>query len=98
MIVKIHKKGDRTVVAVCDTEIFKKKFEEGNLQLDLSSDFYDGVEMPDIETGDIVRNADSVNLVGEKAVEIGIKEDVIDSSHVKKIAGIPYAQGILVSG
>ncbi len=96
MIVNIHKKDERTIVAVCDTNIFKKKFEEGDLQLDLSSEFYNGKEMTEIETGDLIRNASSVNLVGEKAVEIGIKEGVIDPSHVKKIAGIPYAQGVLM--
>lgn len=96
MIVKIHKKETRTIVAVCDSDILGKKFEEGDLQLDLSSDFYNGKEMSEIDTGDIIRNAGSVNLVGEKSVEIGIKEGIVESSHVKKIAGIPYAQGIIM--
>lgn len=96
MIVKVHKKEGKTIVAACDTEILGKKFEEGEHQLDLSSDFYKGEEMSELEAGDIIRNGTVVNLVGEKAVEIGIKEEVIDSSHVKKIAGIPYAQGIIM--
>lgn len=93
MIVKIHRKDGKTIVAACDGDVFKKKFEEGAAQLDLSSEFYNGKEMPNLEAGDLIRNADAVNLVGEKAVELGIKEGAIDSGHVKKIAGIPYAQG-----
>ena len=93
MISKLHKsKDNRIVAAVCDSELLGKKIEEGNKQLDMTSDFYNGKETDDISAGDLIRNADSVNLVGEKAVRLGISEGVIDKSHVKKIAGVPYAQ------
>jgi len=45
MIVKIHKSRERKILAVCDNELFGKKFEEGKLRLDLSSEFYDGEEV-----------------------------------------------------
>ena len=96
MIVKVHKNQEgRTVAALCDTEIAGKKFEEGEKQLDLASDFYAGEETDDQHAGDIIRNADIVNLVGEKSVECGVKEGVIEEEHVKKISGIPYAQAII---
>ena len=45
MIVKIHKMPDgRSVIAVCDSNLLGKKFEEKNLQLDLTADFYKGSE------------------------------------------------------
>ena len=97
MIIKSHKSPDgKIVAAVCDTELKGKKFEEGKLQLDLTSNFFDGEEKDELTVGDTIRNADSVNLVGEKSVEIGIKEGVIEKEHVKKIAGIPYAQAIII--
>lgn len=96
MIIKLHKKDERVVVAVCDSELLGKKFEEGKLQLDLTSDFYKGEEKDDMTVGDTIRNCDGINLVGEKAVKLGIDEGVIDEKHVKKIAGIPYAQAIIV--
>ena len=78
MIVKVHKNQEgRTVAAVCDSELAGKKFEDGDKQLDLTSDFYKGEETDDMHTGDIIRNSDIINLVGEKSVELGIKEEVI---------------------
>ncbi len=96
MIINLHKKEGRIVAAVCDSELLGKKFDEGKLQLDLASDFYKGEEKDDITVGDTIRNADSVNLVGEKAVKLGIDEGIIDAGQVKKIAGIPYAQAAVV--
>jgi len=96
MIAKVHKKDEKTVVAVCDDELLGKKFEEGNLQLDLSSDFYKGNKLSDKEIGDLVRNADAVNLVGERAVALGIAEGIIEQKHIIKIKGIPHAQATIV--
>lgn len=43
MIVKMHKTQDnRIVLAVCDNDLLDKKFEEGKMQLDLTSYFYKG--------------------------------------------------------
>jgi hypothetical protein len=43
MIAKIHKTFDgRNVLAVCDSDLLGKKFEEKDLQIDLNSDFYKG--------------------------------------------------------
>ena len=96
MILKLHKKDERIVAAVCDSELLGQKFEEGNLQLDLTSDFYKGEEKDELTVGDTIRNSDSVNMVGEKSVNLGIQEGIIEKEHVKKIAGIPYAQAIIV--
>ena len=96
MILKLHKRVDKVIVAVCDSELLGKKFEEGKLQLDLTSNFYNGDEKEDLIIGDTIRNADSINLVGEKSIQLAIDEELIDESQVKKIAGIPYAQAILM--
>lgn len=96
MILKIHKKMNKTVVAVCDTDLLGKKFEEGDLQLDLTSDFYKGEEMDEKEAGDLIRNADAVNLVGEESVKLGLNEGIIDEEHIIKIANIPHAQAVIV--
>lgn len=96
MIVKVHKKGDKTLVAVCDSNLLGKKFEENELQLDLTSDFYNGEERDEKEIGDLIRNADMVNLVGEESVNLGVKEGVIETDHILKIKNIPHAQAIIV--
>jgi len=96
MIVKVHHKNKQTIVAVCDNDLLGKKFEEDGKQLDLTVDFYKGEEMTELETGDLIRNSDYVNLVGKKSVELGIEEGVIEKEHIIVIKGIPHAQAIVV--
>lgn len=96
MIVKIHKRDDRTVVAVCDNSLLGQKFEEGDKQLDLTGDFYKGDVLSSKEAGDLVRNADIVNLVGEEAVKLGLEEGVIEESQIVRVKGIPHAQAVVV--
>ena len=92
MIVKIHKKDEKTIMAVCDSDLIGRIFEDNELQLDLSSDFYKGEQKNEKEVGDLIRNSDSVNLVGEKSIQIGLNEGIIEKKDVKFIQKIPYAQ------
>ncbi|MBI4142022.1 DUF424 family protein, partial [Candidatus Woesearchaeota archaeon] len=87
---------ERTIVAVCDDNLLGKKFEENGKQLDLSVDFYKGDQMSSVETGDLLRNADGVNLVGEESVKLGLEEGIIEEEQIVLIAGIPHAQAIIV--
>jgi hypothetical protein len=97
MIVKVHTHNDgRILVAVADSALVGQRFEEGDLQLDLTSDFYKGEEKTTEETGDLLRNADLVNLVGEESVRLGLAEQVIDEAAVRRVQGVPFAQGIVL--
>ncbi len=96
MIVKIHKRDGKTLVAVCDDSLLGKTFEENGKQIDLSGDFYKGDIRSNLETGDLIRNADMVNLVGEESIKIGIEEGVIEESQIIHVQGIPHAQAIIV--
>ena len=96
MLVKIHKKDNRTVVSVCDKDLLGKLLEENGKQLDLRGEFYKGEEKSIEETGDLIRNADGVNLVGKEAVNLGLQEGVIGTENIITIKGIPHAQAILI--
>lgn len=96
MLVKIHKKENRTIISVCDKTLLGKKLEENGKQLDLTGDFYKGEEKSIEEIGDLIRNADAINLVGEEAIKLGLEEGVIEQENIIKIKGIPHAQALLV--
>lgn len=96
MIVKVHQTENGTLVAICDSELLGRKFEEGNFQIDLTSDFFAGSEMDEDHAGDLLRNSYTFNIVGEKSINLGLKEEVITEQDIKRIAGIPHAQGILI--
>ncbi|MCM8774704.1 MAG: DUF424 family protein [Candidatus Omnitrophica bacterium] len=98
MIVKIHK-SYRYVVAICDSNLIGKKFEEGNLQLDLTGEFYKGEE---IEEGklreiiqDMVREDATFNIVGEESIKLCLECRIIKEEGIGKIKGIPYALVLL---
>jgi len=93
MIVKINEYKEGPIICVVDNDILNKKFEDGDLQLDLTSDFYKGEDKDPRDIGDLMRNAYGINLVGEKAIQLAIDEGLIDESMVKKISNIPYYQG-----
>jgi len=96
MIVKVHEKDGRVLVAVTDSNLIGKKFSEGNIRLDLTSDFYKGEEKTEEETGDLIRNADHVNLVGKKAIELAVKEGIIEEENIITIQEISHAQGTIL--
>ena len=93
MIVKIHKKDGRTLVAVCDDDLIGRRIEEGEFQLDLSSDFYNGTSYSDkVLVRDIMRNADILNVVGKKSVALALEEGLIDKAHIITVKDVPHAQ------
>ena len=100
MIIKIHKGPDgRRVIAVCDHDIIGKKFEEGRLQLDLTSSFYKGEEKAEKDLIDEIRKGSCVlNMVGKKSIEFCKKKGFIEKGHIIKVKGVPHAQAVIVLG
>ncbi len=93
------KESYRKIVAVCDKELLGKYFEEGNRQLDIKEDFYDGEEKSKEEVIDMLkelRKEDSTfNIVGKESIEAGLKAKLISKKGVMKVKGIPFALSLL---
>ncbi len=90
---KIHK-SYRWVVAICDKEIYGKKFTEGIKQIDLTGNFFKG-ELIDrsILKSEIIRcirEDATFNIVGEKSVEIAKEIGMARDEEVLKIKGVPF--------
>ncbi|MEA2036560.1 MAG: DUF424 family protein [Nanoarchaeota archaeon] len=95
MIVKAHKTPDgRVMLAICDNELIGKKFEERNLQLDLTSNFYKGEEKNEEEIRLLLKEAHIVNVVGEKSIVFLIKEGIVNKDNIIRVQDIPHAQAI----
>ena len=98
MLVKIHK-SYRNVVAICDSDLLGKKFEQGNLQIDLSGSFFEGEEKTSEETLEIIQDLaiedSTFNIVGEKSVRLALKAGIIEEKGIKKIKDIPVALSLL---
>ncbi len=96
MIVAVHKSPNGKVIAICDKGLIGKKFEEGKLRLDMTTNFYKGEEMPEQEVLEVLKTAYIVNLVGKKAVNFGLKNNIINKENIIKIKNIPMCQCVVV--
>ena len=94
MYVKVHK-SYRNVVAICDSELLGKRFEEDKFQLDVKENFYKGEKLSEkemiSEMKRMSREDATFNIVGEKSVNAAIKAEIISKDTVGEIAGIPFA-------
>jgi len=94
MLIKVIK-SQRYIVAICDSELLGKKFEEGNLQIDVKENFFNGEEKNEQEIIDILfkmlREDATFYIVGNQSVNTAIKVGAIEESDVKRIQGIPIA-------
>lgn len=98
MLVKVIK-SYREIIAICDSELIGKKFEEGKFQLDVKESFYNGKEMPEEETIGIIKLMSkedaTFNIVGEKSVNAALKAGIISEQGIKTIQGVPFALVLL---
>lgn len=94
MFLKIHQ-SYRNVVAVCDSDLVGKVFEDGNFQIEVKESFFKGEEVPESKAIFIMKKMSiedaTFNIIGEKAVDAAIKAEIISENSVGEIRGIPFA-------
>ncbi len=96
MIVKTHESNGKKIIAITDLNIIGKKFEEKNLQLDLTADFYKGEEMNEEKIEAIIINTYVIHFTGKESVNFGIKLGLIDKKQIIKIKNIPHAETLII--
>jgi len=80
------------LVAACDSDVLGKTFEDGELSLSVTEEFYGGDEMDVDAAMAAIRRADVANLVGTKTVEADINAGVVDESTVLAVEDTLHAQ------
>ncbi|RLG12722.1 DUF424 domain-containing protein [Candidatus Pacearchaeota archaeon] len=98
MLIKIHK-SYRDVVAICDSKLIGKLFEEGKYQLDIKESFFKGEEKSPEEIKRIIQDMSkedaTFNIIGQESVNIALETGIISEKGIKKIQGIPFALVLL---
>jgi len=95
MLVKIHKTDERKIISICDEDLIGKKFEEEDLQLDVSEYFYKGESLKEKDILALLEDATSLNIVGKTSIKFALKNDLISSTSIIKIEKIPHSMAIL---
>lgn len=85
----IFVKRHQGVLAACDEDLIGKKFEDGELILDVKESFYRGDRVSGAELGRMLSGYGNINLVGEQTIKIAKKSKLVDK--VGRIKGVPYA-------
>lgn len=98
MILRIIKTY-RDIVAICDSELIGKKFEEGKFQLDIKESFFKGEEFSEEKVIEIIKKMSiedaTFDIVGEKSIKAALKSGIISKQGIKRIQGVPFALVLL---
>lgn len=95
-------KSCRDIVAVCDSELLGKKFEEDIFQLDVKESFYKGNNGKKVSEDELIeilidmkKEDATFNIVGNKSVNAALKAEIINEENIGTIQEIPFALVLL---
>ena len=80
------------VLACCDEELLGKKIESNEFSVEIRESFYKERTVNVEEMKELMREASSINLFGEKCIEAAIEEGFINRSSIIMIGKVPHAQ------
>lgn len=98
MLIKIHS-SYRSIIAICDSDLIGKTFEENNKSIFVNPNFYQGEEKTEKEVLEIIELGSSedytFNIVGKESVALALKSGLVKPEGIIKIQGIPIALVLL---
>lgn len=80
------------LVTVCDRGLVGESFEEDEVTLSVSEEFYGGDPVEPETVVEALSRATVANLVGNQAVELAIEEGFVDEGQVLEVEGTAHAQ------
>jgi hypothetical protein len=94
MIVRIIK-SHREIVIICDKELIGKKFDQGEFQLNIKENFFQGEEKTKQEVIEIIgrmaQEDATFNIVGNKSINAALETGIINKEGIKTIQDVPFA-------
>ena len=86
-------------MAVCDSELIGKRFEEGEFQLDVKESFYRGKEFSKEEVIEIMKQKiledATFNIIGKESISAAISTGIISEEAVGRIKGVPFSMTLI---
>lgn len=92
---KIHRRSDIDTVACCDEDLLNQVFTEGELRIDINSNFYGGDLLTIEQAIEIIKQASYFNIVGENITSKAIALQLLPKEGVRKINNIPMAMKMM---
>lgn len=79
---------DKKILIMVDKDLYNKKFEEGDIILEIN-DFFYGDERESISLEEIMEN-DIIYVIGEKSLSIVSSYGIASLEDAKYVKGVPY--------
>jgi hypothetical protein len=92
MILNERSTDDGLLVAVCDPDILGETFEDGDVSLSVSEEFYGGETASESEVAESLARCSVANIVGSESVRIAIEHGFVDEENVLEVDGTKHAQ------
>ena len=92
MILNERRTDEGLLVAVCDDDVLGETFEEGEISLTVTEEFYGGDEADPEAVAESLARASVANLVGTEAVELAVREGFVDEANVLDVESTRHAQ------
>jgi len=93
---QIYERGNDVLLAACDKDLLGKKFEEEDIQLDVSESFYGGCESEEDKICDEIKRSNIVNLVGENIIDAVIEAGFGSKDDILWVEGVPHLQLVMI--
>ncbi len=92
MILRERQTREGLLVAVCDTDVLGETFENGDVSITVTEEFYGGEEANQEAVVNSLTRASIANIVGTEAVEVAVEAGIIDRQNVLEIGSTQHAQ------
>ncbi|SEA23102.1 hypothetical protein SAMN04488065_2362 [Haloplanus vescus] len=92
MLVRERETPEGLLVAVCDEECLGETYDDGDVSLTVTEEFYGGEESDADEVVDSLTRASVANLVGEECVTVAIEAGLVDEERVLDLGEALHAQ------
>jgi hypothetical protein len=80
------------LVAVCDSGLVGETFEDGEVSLTVTEEFYGGEEADAETVTAALASADVANIVGTEAVALAVEAGLVAEANVLEVDGTRHAQ------
>jgi hypothetical protein len=84
--------GRQSVLACCDRELRGKTIAQGAIHFEISEEFYGNEKINEKALAELLKQNTNINLVGNKAVGVALREGIISANDIIRICGIPHVQ------
>jgi len=89
---KLFEQGSDKLLAIADKDILGKTFSSGNINIEISKEFYHQEFCDEEKLMELIKKATIINAMGKQIIEFLVKHKMIKRTNVKKPAGVPHAQ------